>query len=231
MEILMKSSFAVLLLSCFLIPAFAQESLEPVSVPEETMQKLRIHTVRPVLPEESGTAIPGTVALSAIINKTGGIESVEAVSGHPTLVPAALHAVKQWRYRRYEVNGIPRAVETTIHVEFSNDSKASIETPVPRMESPVLVTPDEEPAQLVYRAAPTYPPLARQARIQGTVMVRITINQSGEVRDVQLVSGHPMLAPAAVDAIRKWRYVPYEIDGRTVEIQTDVQVIFRMAGG
>lgn len=227
----MKSSFAVLLLSFFLIPVFAQESLEPVTVPEETMQKLRIHTFKPIVPPDAETLTPATVALRATINQAGGVENVEAVSGHPMLVRLASEAVKQWKYRRYEVNGIPRAVETTIHVEFTNESDPKTETPVPRAESPVLVTPDDVPAQLVYRAAPIYPPLARQARIQGTVMVRITISQLGEVRDVQLITGHPMLAPAAVDAIKKWRYLPYEVDGRTVEVETDVQVIFTLAGG
>ena len=83
---------------------------------------------------------------------------------------------------------------------------------------------------MLYKVAPIYPPLARQARIQGKVILRIVINPSGEVRDAQVVSGHPMLAPAAEEAVKKWRYMPYESDGKTLEIQTDVQVIFRMAG-
>ena len=225
----MKSSFAVLLLSCTLIPAVAQESLEPITVPEETMQKLRIHTVRPIVPPDAETLIPGRVALNAIVNKAGDVESVEAVGGHPMLVQAASEAVKQWKYRRYEVNGISRAVETTIHVEFSNESNAGAEAT--DAVSPLLITPDDVPAQSIYRIAPTYPPLARQARIQGMVMLRITINTLGEVRDVRLVIGHPMLAPAAIDAFKKWRYMPYEVDGRTVEVETDVQVIFKLAGG
>lgn len=225
----MKHSFNFLLLACCLMPAVAQDSLDPIRIPEETTRKLRIHTVRPVLPAGSETLVPATVALDAVINKEGSVESLEILSGHPMLAPAAVEAARKWRYRRYELNGIPRAVETTIHVEFSSESDTGNDTSA-AVESPVFLTVDDVPAQTIYRVAPTYPPLARQARIQGTVTVRITINDVGEVRDTQLISGHPMLAPAALDAIKKWRYMPYEIEGRTVEIQTDVQVTFRLDG-
>jgi protein TonB len=228
--VLMKRSFVALLLNCCLMPAYAQDSQEPVSVPEDGMQKLLIHRVKPALPEEPGTRIPGMVVFNALINKSGGVESLQMISGHPTLIPAALEAAKQWRYKPYEVNGIRRAVETVIRVEFSNTSAEEAEGSVAQARSLVLLTAEDIPAQLVYRVAPIYPPLARQARIQGTVILRIIINQSGEVRDTQLISGHPMLTPAAMEAVKKWRYIPYESDGSTVEVHV-VQVIFRLAGG
>ena len=227
-DVLMKCSFAVLLLSCCVMPVLAQDSQEPVGVPEEAMQKLR--TVKPVLSAESGMRMQGTVVLNAIVNKSGGIESLQTVSGPPTLVPAALEAVRQWRYRPYEVNGIPRVVGTTIRVEFPDVGDEKSEASAPPEESPVLANAEDIRERLVYKIAPVYPPLARQARIQGTVVLRIFINKLGEVRDVELVSGHPMLAPAAGEAVKKWRYMPYESGGKAVEIQTEVQVIFRMAG-
>ena len=150
------------------------------------------------------------------------------VSGRPILVPAAFDAVKQWRYRRYEVNGIPVRVETTVGVTFADESEPRAEPSA--TGSPVSVTADDMRARLVYRAFPVYPPLARQARIQGRVILRIVINQMGEVRDTELVSGHPMLAPAAVEAVKKWRYIPYESDGKAAEVQTEVRVIFSLAG-
>jgi TonB family protein len=225
----MRRSFRVLVLFCCLATAFAQESQEAVSVAEETMQKLLIHSVKPIPPAEPGMRLEGKVVLNAIINKTGGVERLEMESGHPMLVPAALEAVRQWRYRPYKLNGIPRAVETTIHVEFSKESDIRNETAA-AVESPILVTPEDMPAQLVYRVAPIYPPLARQARIQGIVILRIIINKVGEVRETQLVSGHPMLAPAAVEAVKKWTYIPYESGGKTVEVQTEVEVVFKLAG-
>lgn len=229
--VLTRRSFGLLLLSCYLIPTVAQDSEESLSVPEDTIEKLLIHRVKPVLPAEPGMPIEGTVVLDAIVNKAGRIESLQMMSGHPLLVPAALAAVKQWRYRPYEVNGIPRAVKATIRVEFSNESEDGSETSALQAESPVLLTWEDMRERLVYRVTPIYPPLARQARIQGTVLLRIIINKLGEVRDVELVSGHPMLAPAAVAAVRKWRYMPYETEGKAVEVESEVQVIFRLAGG
>ena len=181
----------------------------------------------------AGDLLIGTenvVMLKAKIDKSGNVENLQMVSGHPMLVPAALEAVKQWKYRPYKVNGIPRVVETTIRVEFSKASEGKTGTSAPQAESPVLVTAEDMRDRLVYKVAPVYPPLARQARIQGTVILRIIINKLGEIRDTQLVNGHPMLSPAAVEAVKRWRYIPYESDGETVEIQTDVQVIFRLPG-
>ena len=221
----MKRFFAVLLLSCCVMPVLAQDPPEPVRVPEETLQKL--HMVKPVLPAESGMRMRGTVVLNVTINKAGGIESLQTLGGHPMLVAAARAAVKQWRYRPYEVNGIPRAVATAIRVEFSDASDERSEAWAPTAESPVLATAEGMRERLVYKVAPVYPPLPRQARIPGPVVLRIIINKRGEVR---VVSGQPMLAPAAVEAVKKWRYIPYESDGKAVEIQTEVQVIFRMAG-
>ena len=228
----MKRLFAGLLTvsSCLSLMA-AQVAIEVVSAPEETMRRLLIHRVKPIPPGDLRIGTESMVMLKATIDKSGNVENLQMVNGQPMLVPAALEAVKQWKYRPYEVNGIPRVVETTIRVEFSKASEGGSGTSPPQAESPVLVTAEDMRDRLVYKVAPVYPPLARQARIQGTVILRIIINKLGEVRDMQLVNGHPMLAPAAVEGVKKWRYIPYESDGETVEIQTDVQVIFRLPGG
>src|ERR1700756_3687105 len=97
--------------------------------------------------------------------------------------------------------------------------------------APIQVPPDSRPTLLVRKVAPVYPPLARQARIQGTVVLGIVIDKDGEVRDVQLVSGHPMLTPAAIEAVKQWRYKPYVSDDKPVEVETVVRVGFRMADG
>ena len=227
----MKCSFAgLLLLSSCLFPMAAQVASDVVSAPEETMRRLLIHSVKPVSPRDLRDGTENVVMLKATIDKSGNVENLQMLSGHPMLVSAAIDAVKPRKYRPYEVNGIPRVVETTIRVDFSKASEGGTGTSAPQAESPVLVTAEDMHDRVVYKVAPVYPPLARQARIQGTVILRIIIDKLGEVRDTRLVNGHPMLAPAAVEAVKKWRYVPYESDGETVEIQTDVQVIFSLPG-
>jgi protein TonB len=81
---------------------------------------------------------------------------------------------------------------------------------------------------LLRSARPTYPPLAKQARIWGVVTLEVKINKEGGVTSAQTLSGHPLLQEAAVDAVRKWTYRPYLVKGEPVEVITTVIVIFRL---
>jgi len=97
--------------------------------------------------------------------------------------------------------------------------------------TPQRVVGAQRMADLIMRKVePVYPPLARAARIQGTVTLRVEINKSGDVENMQVISGHPMLAPAAIDAVRQWKYQPYLLNGEPVEVETRVTVNFTLAG-
>jgi protein TonB len=84
---------------------------------------------------------------------------------------------------------------------------------------------------LIRKVTPNYPPLAKQARIQGTVVLQAEISKDGTIQNLQLISGHPMLAPAAIEAVRQWRYKPYLLNGEPVAVETTVQVNFSLSGG
>jgi len=84
---------------------------------------------------------------------------------------------------------------------------------------------------LLRKVQPTYPPLARAARIQGVVILQAQISKDGNIENLQLISGHPMLAPAAIEAVKQWKYKPYLLNGEPVEVETQVQVNFSLAGG
>jgi len=84
---------------------------------------------------------------------------------------------------------------------------------------------------LINRVQPLYPPLAKQARIQGQVVLRAVINRSGAIENLQVLSGHPMLVQAAMDAVKQWRYRPYSLNGEAVEVETRVTVNFVLSGG
>jgi protein TonB len=71
---------------------------------------------------------------------------------------------------------------------------------------------------------PEYPPLAKIVSITGKVRAEIVVDKAGNVASVKFLSGHPMLAPAAIRAIREWKYKPFEIDGAQTEITTEVEV-------
>ena len=83
---------------------------------------------------------------------------------------------------------------------------------------------------LVHRVEPLYPPLARAARIQGSVELQAVISKDGHVEKLQVLRGHPMLVKAAVDAVQQWRYRPYILNGEPVEVETHVTVNFSLLG-
>ncbi len=83
---------------------------------------------------------------------------------------------------------------------------------------------------LVHQVQPAYPLLAKTARIQGDVVLKAIISRDGQIQDLQLVSGHPMLVPAAIEAVRQWRYRPYLLNGQPVEVETTITVIFSLVG-
>jgi protein TonB len=84
---------------------------------------------------------------------------------------------------------------------------------------------------LIRRVNPAYPPLARQARIQGQVLLRAQISKEGAIENLQLISGHPMLVQSALDAVKQWKYKPYLLNGEPVEVDTEIQVNFTLSGG
>ena len=86
-------------------------------------------------------------------------------------------------------------------------------------------------AYLVHRVQPEYPPLAKSVRIQGEVVLQAVISRNGTIENLQVLSGHPMLVRAAVDAVRQWRYRPYLLNGEAVEVETQITVNFVPSGG
>jgi protein TonB len=104
---------------------------------------------------------------------------------------------------------------------------------VPKVATPqrVRVSMGVQQGLLVRKVQPAYPPLARQARIQGQVLLAAEISKDGTIENLHLISGHPMLAPAAIEAVKQWRYKPYILNGEPVEVETQITVNFSLSGG
>jgi protein TonB len=83
-------------------------------------------------------------------------------------------------------------------------------------------------ALLLNKVQPIYPPLARQTRIAGTVRLHALISKSGSVESLEVLSGHPLLVRAAMDAVQQWRYRPTLLNGEAVEVDTTIDVIFSL---
>jgi periplasmic protein TonB len=101
------------------------------------------------------------------------------------------------------------------------------EVEAPR-HGPRPVPSEIQQALLVVRVEPQYPALARQIRLEGTVQIRAVIAADGTVQSAEVLSGHPLLARAARDAILQWRYRPTLLGGRPIEVETLITVIFKM---
>jgi protein TonB len=83
---------------------------------------------------------------------------------------------------------------------------------------------------LIRRVEPVYPPLARSARIQGSVVLVALISKAGTIENLRAVAGHPMLVPAAVNAVSQWRYRPYILNSEPIEVETQITVNFSLSG-
>jgi protein TonB len=82
---------------------------------------------------------------------------------------------------------------------------------------------------LIHRVEPSYPVLAKAARVQGEVVLSAIISTSGTIENLKLISGHPMLVPEAIAAVQQWRYKPYLLNGQPVEVETTITVIFSLS--
>jgi protein TonB len=81
---------------------------------------------------------------------------------------------------------------------------------------------------LCSKVAPIYPPLARQTRVSGTVRLHAIIGEDGSIQSLEVMAGHPLLIQAALDAVKQWRYKPTVLNGKPVEVDTTIDVIFNL---
>lgn len=104
-------------------------------------------------------------------------------------------------------------------------AKAPEPTPTKRIRLAARVV----DANLIHDVAPKYPPEAGRARIEGTVVLRAVIGKDGSVQDVRVESGLPVLAQAAMDAVKQWRYKPYLLNGEPVEVDSRITINFTLS--
>jgi protein TonB len=101
--------------------------------------------------------------------------------------------------------------------------------PKPKAPSRIHVGGQVEAAKLIFGPRPEYPQLAKMARIQGTVRLEALISRDGTIKDLKVISGHPLLVKAAIDAVSRWRYQPTLLNGEAVEVATEIDVNFTLA--
>jgi TonB family protein len=171
--------------------------------------------------------IQGVVRFNATIGTDGHVRDLQVISGHPLPIRAAKEAVQQWVYRPTLVNGKPVEVSTEIDFPFnlSEDTSASGGSEAPPPPTRVHVGSNVQAAMLVKSVEPVYP---RDVWVEGTVRFTAIIGMDGHIQNLQLISGPPQLAPAAVNAVTQWVYRPTMLNGKPVEVVTTIDVPFTL---
>jgi TonB family protein len=220
-----------LLLVCGM-PALARRSHGPSSTQESSQQKRVIkvpmkvvyakllRTVDPVYPPEAkAKGIQGTVVLRGEIGIDGRATDLKLVSGPRALAGAAKAAVRQWVFQPATFDGRRRPVPWTFRLNFQlgKDEGHPERNAVARQE---------KARELVHRVSPVYPADAARKGIHGNVVLRVLVGKDGHVKALSRVSGNPILAKAAIEAVRQWVYKPMLIHGEPVDVHMTVTVHF-----
>jgi len=98
--------------------------------------------------------------------------------------------------------------------------------PEPDSPPPAVIGGRLEPAVPIKQPVPVYPPLARTANVEGSVILHGVVSERGDIQDIEVVSGHPMLVRAAIDGVKKWKYRPARLNGQPIPCPIDVTVNF-----
>ena len=106
---------------------------------------------------------------------------------------------------------------------FANGSKSKVNVEGP---SRVNLSSGVTSGMLIKKTTPVYPAIAKTARVSGTVVLQASIDKSGVLENIRVVSGPAMLQQSALDAVKSWRYKPYLLDGKPVEVDTTLNVVF-----
>jgi protein TonB len=158
-----------------------------------------------------------------------------------TSIPTAAHETQEASPTTAEtaggvVGGVPGGVAGGIPSGALSEvlsSTQSAAVPVKTFDPPpvkrIRVASRVVEANLIRDVAPQYPPEAGRARIEGTVVLLAVIGTDGSVKDVRVENGLPILAQAAIDAVKQWRYKPYMIDGEPVEVDSRITINFTLS--
>jgi protein TonB len=171
-----------------------------------------------------------------VVKKTTELDNGELRT--PTKIPKKIQMIKEDEAPPSSgvagvVGGVPGGVPGGAIGGVLGGIISGTPTAVPKVATPQRVRVSQGVSQglLIHQVKPSYPPLARQARIQGTVVLQAVIGKDGNIQNLKVVSGHPMLAPAALEAVKQWKYKPYYLNGEPVEVDTTINVNFTLAGG
>lgn len=204
----------------------------------EALPKAQLMTFLAAPPPPPPPPPPPAAAPAPIVKKV----TVEDIMKAPTVIPKTITRIKDQPEPAPNANlgvvgGVPGGVPggqmggVLGGVIGGVMSAAPPPPPPPKAATPkrIRVGGQVEAAKLIFRPTPVYPPLAKMARIQGTVRLEAIIAKDGTIQDLKVLSGHPLLVKSALEAVQKWRYQPTLLNGEPVEVVTEIDVNFTLA--
>ena len=120
----------------------------------------------------------------------------------------------------------PPLITASVTNPSSLNTVLSSKASVPALSPPISI--GVSGGQLLYRTMPAYPSQARQQRLEGTVVLNVTVMEDGSSGEIRVVNGSPILARSAVDAVKNWRYQPFQLDGKPIQRETTITVSFKL---
>jgi TonB family protein len=235
-------------------PQLLAQSNETVPPPTAAAAP-NVGSIAGVIVDPTGALVPR--AQVTVVNTDTGKAWTTAVTGNdgkyaaPSLPPGPYNV-------EVEAKGFKRLLQENVHVaaeqQVELDLKLSVGgetttvsvtgTPVVAAPPavPAIVVPSEKPSgpvrvssgtmvgSLISKVDPVYPEIAKAAHVQGAVVVRATISKDGTVKDLQYISGAPMLVVSAIEAVQQWKYKPYLLNGESTEVQTTITLNYSLEG-
>jgi len=203
-----------------------------MSTDSGTATSSKLETEKESKPKKEESAPPKP--LSTVLPEKQASKPDDAALRTPEAIPHDAAVVRMEEAPPGAATGVPGSVPGGLPSGVSNS--------VPNLPRDVLVAKPDVPAPkvrissgvaqglLIHQVPPVYPSLARRAHIQGTVVLQAVIGKDGSVQSVHALSGHSLLVPAAVDAVRKWRYKPFYLNGQPTEAAIQINVNFTPSG-
>lgn len=244
----MKRIVLTLVLGLAVAPVFVSaQAQEPIRVGGNVKAPERIRYVAPVYPDsarQAGTA--GILILEAFIGTDGTVTDAKVLKSIPVLDEAALVAVRQWAYTPTTLNGVPVPLIMTVTVNFSlagptsagatmapaqSTATAAMSTEPPPSwngKTAIRIGGDVQAPERVKYVPPVYPLDARDARVEGIVIIQCLIDDEGNVQQAKILKSVPLLDQAALDAVVLWKYTPTLLNGAAVPVVMTVTVNFTL---
>jgi len=202
--------------------------------------------------------VAGVVIIEAVIGEDGKVRDARVLRSIPMLDQAALDAVRQWEFTPTLLNGVPVPVVMTVTTNFVPKEGSGVAggvgvgvaggvagaagydappppPPPPAGEGKGLVDPSAvrvgggiKPPQKLVHINPEYPPDAKEAKVQGVVILDALIGTDGKVEQTKVLRSIPMLDQAAIDAVRHWEFTPTLVNGEPKKVIMTVTVNFTL---